>query len=170
MSSKSVPLSVRITPDDAEFLARLRVDQAATPSEKLRALVREERRRREGYRSYGRVLRLTSETLAPTLERIRTAENTHRIHSELVHTVEEWLPDLMAFVLTSMAETPEGDERQALLDMEDALADRVFRLVEAVLRLAVTRQVRGYDPDVVARRIGPILELAELIRRASDDS
>lgn len=170
MSGKSVPLSVRITPDDAEFLARLRIDQATTPSEKLRALVRSERRRREGYHSYSRVLRLTGETLAPTLERIREAENSERIHSELIHTMEEWLPDLMAFVLTSMTEEDEDGRRQALFDLEEALADRVFRLIESVMRLGVTRQVRGYDPEVIGRRIGPILELADVIRRANHNS
>ena len=163
MPPKSVPLSVRITPDDAEFLARLRVDDATTPSEKLRALVRAERRRREGYRDYDRVLGITRETLAPTLERIQSAENTERIHSELVHTVAEGLPDLMAFLLTAMADVEE--DRRGLEDMEIQLADRTFRLMENVLRLGVTQTVRGYDPSVVADRLGPILEIADVIRR-----
>lgn len=163
MPAKSVPISVRLTPDDAEFLARLSLDQTHTPSEKIRALVAAERRRREGYRDYSRVLGITRETLAPTLERIQSAENNERVHSELVHTVSEALPDLMAFLLTAMADVDE--DRRGLEDMEQQLGDRVFRLMENVLRLGVTRKIRGYDPSVVSDRLEPILELADVIRR-----
>ena len=163
MSAKSVPLSVRITPDDAEFLARLRIDQTTTPSEKLRALVGAERRRREGYRDYGRVLALTRETLGPTLERILTAENNERVHSELVHSVAEALPDLMAYLLTAMADVEE--ERRGLERLEQQLADRVFRFVETMIRLGVTRKAPAYDPDVVTDRLEPILELTDVIRK-----
>ena len=39
MSSKSTPLSFRVSDEDAEFLAGLQLPGAVTPSEKLRVLV-----------------------------------------------------------------------------------------------------------------------------------
>ena len=164
MPAKTVPLSVRVSPDDAEFIARMRIDEATTPSEKLRALLRAERRRREGYHDYRRVLGLTRETLGPAVERLQTAEAELGIHSELCHLVADWVPDLFATLLTGLADVPEDERPAALADLEQALADRVFRLTEAVLRLGVTREVRGCDPEVVQKRIAPLLDLIEVIR------
>ena len=53
MPGKTVPLSVRVTDADAEFLARLDIAGATTPSEKLRALLTAERTRGEGAGEFG---------------------------------------------------------------------------------------------------------------------
>ena len=161
---KTVPLSVRVSSEDAEFLAGLHIEDATTPSEKLRALLRNERRRREGYRDYRRVLGLTQETLAPVQQRVQTAENREGVHSDLVHVVTDWLPDAIATYLTGLHEA--GAPEQALREYEARLADRVFRLAESTLRLGVTKQIRGCDPEVVSSRIEPLLELLEVIRSA----
>ena len=47
MSSKTVPLSVRISHDDAEYIAGLKIDDALTPSDKVRAIIRDARKARE---------------------------------------------------------------------------------------------------------------------------
>ena len=161
---KTVPLSVRVSTEDAEFLAALHIDDATTPSEKLRALLRNERRRREGYRDYNRVLGLTHETLAPAQRRVEAAENRADVHSDLVHLVTDWLPDAIATFLTGLHQADAPD--QALRDYEARLADRVVRLAESTLRLGVTKQIRGCDPEVVSSRIDPLLELLEVIRSA----
>lgn len=161
---KSVPLSVRVSEDDAEFIAGLEVAGAATPSDKVRALLMEARRRRERFRDYAGCLSMIHEMLVPTLQRVREAEHRQREHSELVAKVSEWLPDLAAFLLTGLADVPEESEREALEDLERGVADRIFRLMEAVLRMGVTRTCRGYDPDVISDRTDAIVELAELIR------
>ena len=163
MPAKTVPLSVRVSADEAEFLARLRIDEATTPSEKLRALLRNERRRHEGYRDYRRVLRLTQETLAPALARVQSAENREDKHSEFVHLVADWLPDTIATFLTGMADR-ERDSTEALTELERRLADRVFRLSESTLRLGVTRAAQALDPGVVSTRMDPLLELVDVIR------
>ncbi len=163
---KSVPLSVRVSPEDAAFLDELRIDGALNPSEKLRALVRNERRRREGYRDYDRVLGLVRETFAPTIDRIHRAENHLGQQSEFVHQVFDWFPDALAVALTSVATPPAGASLDELREMEARLADRVFRLLEATLRLGVTPRFRGYDPNLVQERLEPVIELLELIRSA----
>ena len=163
MPGKTVPLSVRVSPDDAEFLARLRVSGGATPSEKLRALLRHERRRREGNHDYGRVLAVTQEDTSPTLSRILDAENRQQVHSEVIHLVADWLPKLMATFVTGFGEDVE-DEEATLSELERRLVDQTFGLAESVLRLAVTKKVRGYDPDVVNDRIEPLLEIVDVVR------
>ncbi len=164
--SKTVSLSVRVSSGDAEFLARLRIDGATTPSEKLRAILKEERRRREGDREYGRVLALTREGLSPALERVQAAEDRHGVHSEVIHQVADWLPRLMASFVTGLAHGQEGDkdEAGALSEFERRLVDQVFGLAEATLRLGVTKKVRGYDPNVVNDRLGPLLEIVDVVR------
>ena len=47
--SKSVPLSVRVSPDDARFISQIDIAGAATPSDKVRALLADARKRREGF-------------------------------------------------------------------------------------------------------------------------
>ena len=42
---RSVPLSVRVAPEDADFISRVEIAGAETPSEKVRALLAEARRR-----------------------------------------------------------------------------------------------------------------------------
>lgn len=164
MSTKTVPLSVRVSADDAEFLARLPIDGASTPSEKLRAMLREERRRREGFREYKNALTLTREILLPTAERTQAAENSLGVHSDLIHLGLGWLPDVFATALTGLPDD-DGDEDD-LAAFEARLADRIFGLIESVLRLGVTKRVRGCDPELVTKRLPPLLELVDVIRTA----
>lgn len=69
MPEKSVPLSVRISVDDAEFIARLSLEGATTPSEKMRKLLGEARRRREDAADYGRCLGMVRESSIPRFAR-----------------------------------------------------------------------------------------------------
>ena len=68
--------------------------------------------------------------------------------------------------LTALVDQPEAkkpryvDERHRSDFNRQALAQRV----ENVVRMNVTSECRGYDPRVVARRMGPVMELIEVIR------
>jgi len=161
-AQKSVPLSVRVSPEDAAFIERMDVAGASTPSDKVRALLAEGRKRREGFSDYSSCLSMVQEMLAPTLQRLRSAEHRERVHSELVLELAQWLPEALAFVLTSLHDdSPDRDELQAF---EEGVAERLFRLIENVIRMNVTDRCRGYDPDVVARRMDPVFELVDVIR------
>ena len=161
-AQKSVPLSVRVSPEDAAFIERMDVAGAATPSDKVRALLAEGRKRHEGFSDFSSCLSMVQEMLAPTLQRLRSAEHRERVHSELVLELTQWLPEALAFVLTTLHDdSPDRDELQAF---EEGVAERLFRLIENVIRMNVTDQCRGYDPRVVARRMAPVFELVDVIR------
>ena len=159
--SKSVPISVRVSPDDAAFIAEMNVAGASTPSDKVRALLAEARKRHQGFSDYSSCLGMVQEMLAPTLQRLRAAEHRESVHSELVLELTQWMPEAMAFLLTSLDGTDQ--DRGDLEAFEQGVAERMFRLIENVIRMNVTRECRGYDPSVVARRMGPVIELVGVI-------
>ena len=159
---KSVPLSVRVSPEDADFIAGVDIAGAETPSEKVRALLADARRRQQGFSDYSSCLGMVQEMLAPTLQRLRAAEHRERVHSELVLELSQWMPEALAFLLTDLVDA-EGD-RESLQAFEEGVAERLFRLIENVVRMNVTEECRGYDPAVVARRMGPVFELVDVIR------
>ena len=164
MASKTVPLSVRISDDDADFLARLVVPGAITPSDKLRAIITETRRRQEGSSDYAGCLAMLQEMLAPTLRRVRELNNRENTQSELLSRLADWLPEAMAWFVTGAPPSKAKDDAPRLEALEAGLADRVAALLEAFLRLGVTSQAPCYDKSAVARRLGPVLELAEIIK------
>ena len=68
----------------------------------------------------------------------------------------------MAFLLTDLVDA-DGD-RDSLQAFEEGVAERLFRLIENVVRMNVTTECRGYDPGVVSSRMGPVFELVDVIR------
>ena len=162
---RSVPLSVRVSPDDAAFISEVDIAGAETPSDKVRALLADARKRREGFIDYPSCRAMVQEMLAPTLQRLRAAEHREKVHSELVLELLQWMPEALAFVLTDL---PDAGDRAELQAFEDGVAERLFRLIENVIRMNVTRECRGYDPSVVARRMQPVIELIEVIRERGD--
>jgi len=168
---KTIPMSVRVSVEDASFLAGLQIEGAVTPSEKMRALIARERRRQEGAWAYTTRLALLQEMVAPVLQRVLEAENDHQVHSELVRFMGEWLPEALAWMLTSEG-LDEGEgardgrpdlERAELERLERGLLDRSFSLLETILRYGVTEQAPCYNLGAVSSRLGPALELAQVI-------
>jgi len=162
---KSVPLSVRVTPDDAEFIENIEIAGAESPSDKVRALLADARKRHEGFSDYSSCLGMVQEMLAPTLQRLRAAEHREKVHSELALELIQWMPEAFAYLLTDL---PEDGDRDELQSFEDGVAERLFRLIENVIRMNVTRTCRGYDPNVVARRMPPVIELIKVIQERGD--
>ncbi|NND60239.1 MAG: hypothetical protein HKN49_08225 [Gammaproteobacteria bacterium] len=168
MSQKSVPVSVRLPVEDAEFLSRMTIDGADTPSEKLRAIVAEARRRQLGTGEFSAALRLAHDSLVPTLQIIRDNERRHGLHSELISRLGEWLPDCHAYLVAANGADTDLSAEQ-LLEIERGLADRVFVLIQSMLQLGVTATSPCYDPAVVADRIDPVLGLAGVISNSRPD-
>jgi len=162
--AKNVPLSVRVSESDAAFLAGLDVNGASTPSDKVRALLAEARKRHDGFRDYAGCLAMAHEMMAPTLHLLKDLEKRSRIHSEPVSQLAEWLPETLAFFLTTFPDDGEHNDLEQIEALEQGVTQRIFRLIQATLRLAVTRECEAYDPLVISRRIEPTLEIAELIR------
>lgn len=175
---KTIAMSVRVSPDDAEFIAGLTIPGASTPSDKLRSIIAQARARTEGTADYATCLTLVQDLLAPARQRVREAEHRHRVNSELLAAVLDWLPETLAGVMSQTPVAPAANssdeatqaERRQLTDLESSLADRVFMLVEIVLRMGVTKECRGYDRKLIADRIAPAIELAQLLGKARGQS
>ena len=162
MSSKMVAIGARVPRVDAEFISQLTIEGATTPSDKVRVIIAEARRRHQGSNNYDACLEQVNNLLSATNRMLRHAELESREHSELLARVLDWLPDIMAYLLSSKQMLVDGDldEMRAL---EDDVADRVFRLIESVLQLGVTRHCSCYDREVVSKRISPVLDLTGVI-------
>lgn len=162
MAGKSIPISVRISDDDAAFLASLQIAGAATPSEKIRALIARARDDAEGGDSYEATLARLRAWMEPAAQRLRAREMASRQRSELIADTQYWLPDLMAFLAAGPEPAPrKGDD--GLVAFEAGVADRIFRFIEAVLRLAVTEKAPCYDPGVVSAGMAGTLELTGVV-------
>ncbi len=164
MPQKTKQVGVRLTDQEAEFIAQLRIENAATPSDKLRAIIDDAMRRKLGTEDYDGSLKLVIDLLAPTTRIVRGSENKHHMHSELVSRMSDWVPECMAYLIASNGAETELDEQQ-LREIEASLADRVFVLIQSVLQLAITRRAPLYDPSVVQDSVEPVLELADVITR-----
>ena len=99
----------------------------------------------------------------PVVEIVRQAELENHQHSQLITRLLEWLPDTMAFIVSSAPQRLDEKSADKLHGLENGLADRIFRLIESVLQLGITQRCPCYDADTISQRVGPILELAHVI-------
>ena len=162
MAGKTIPLSVRVTGEDSDFLAGLEVPGAATPSDKIRSIIRDARMQHEGEVNYEQGLAFQEQRLAPLLRRLRAAEHEAGMHSELMVQFLNWLPEVSAFLHAELGAEKAVSEQQ-LQTLEQGIADRMTGLLEACLRLAVTPKEPCYSPNCVRERTQPIIELSALI-------
>ena len=165
-SGKTVQISVRLTQDEADFIARFTAADAVTPSEKVRAIIRLARDRGERPSTYAGGLRLADDLTAPVTEEVRVAEHDEGIRSELVATVAQALPDMLAFYLSSRVRP--GSRKPDLVALEAGMAERCFRLFAGLLRLGITKEAPCYDADIIQGRATPIIQLANAIDRSKD--
>ena len=167
MPLKSIPISARVSHEDAEFISQLQINGATTPSDKLRAIIAEARRQRSRTRDYRGCFQTIQELLMPVVETIRQVELDNHEHSELITRSVEWLPDALAYIVSSAPQTSDDNSAEKIHRLEQGLADRVFGLIESVLQMGVTKRCPCYDTDTIAQRVEPILELAQVIQSTS---
>ncbi|MEL6365245.1 MAG: hypothetical protein AAFR11_10455 [Pseudomonadota bacterium] len=164
MQTKTVPLSVRVSDDDATFLAGTEIAGATTPSEKLRAMLAAERRRREGAEDPAEAVEMFADMLRPAQRRVRGLAEEADLSSEAIAKLYERLPELLG-VAYSGPRRAKGEAAEIVLKrFEGRLLDQAFALLEDVLALGMLSEARCYDPDAISKRLGPVLELVELIR------
>ena len=162
MAAKSVSISVRVSDDDAAFLAGLQVDDAKTPSEKLRALLSAEQRRQEGAQDPTEAVEMFSEMLRPAHRQTRRLSET--FNSEAVQKIFERLPELAGVAYSGPKHGSGETTENALTRFEGRLLDQAFSLLEELLTLGLVSHAKCYDPDAISKRLGRILELVELIK------
>ena len=164
LAEKTVPLSVRITSSDADFIARLSIDGAVTHSDKVRRLIQTAREREAGSGDPNQFRDLFEETFRPTLRAWRKKEAETGESSELIAGFAEWLLEAAVFfAVVGRDGRLDRAGAEALADLEQGVADRVARLAEAFLRLGVTREAPCYDPAVIAKRSARLVELAQIM-------
>ena len=168
MSSKMVPISTRVSQEDVEFISQLKVAGATTPSDKIRAIISEAKRRAEGLQDYRSAFQLMQELIQPVREQIREAELETGKHSELVTRMIEWLPDMMAFLLSTFSRYELDIDEKDLLDLEKGITDRTFRMIESVMQMGITQRSPCYDTKAISKNIKPVLELADSISQLTN--
>ncbi|MGI9493133.1 MAG: hypothetical protein ACR2QF_12105 [Geminicoccaceae bacterium] len=163
MAGKSVPLSVRMAPDDMSMLSELTVSEAITPSDKLRKLVRQAYRRQKGQANYAEALTLAEEQLSPIVHKIREYEAKHHVRSDLIIHFLNWLPDVLALTTTTQAEAGDDDQTTTWEAFEDDIGDRIFALLLEVMKMGFTPSTNCYRAATLNDRLPEILTLARLI-------
>lgn len=155
------PLSVRLADDDAVFLATLRIDDAITASDKVRALIRQARQRAETPEGYSGALGVSRDLLTRPAHAVREAEDRAGVHSGVVRTLLSEAEELLAVGLAAPAEVRSAEPRD-LARYESRLVERAARIAEQLLRWSVTPTAPAYDPAVVSQRMAALADLIAL--------
>jgi hypothetical protein len=157
-------VSARIPAEDIEWLATIDIQGAVSPSDKIRSLVAQMRRQYEGTLDYDRSLGWLRDLVAPFVIGIRAFEHNNRMHSEVLTLAAEWLPQIMATVLSERM-LPKDAKKRAI-DIEEIVVQRCFQLLASIMRLAVTREAACYSPTVIDKHISTVLEIAGIVTQA----
>ncbi len=163
MGAKSVPLSVRLSKEDAEYIASLKAPDAVTMSEKVRYLVREARISAQRHETFEGVVEHTEDTLAPLKHALDKLEEDQFVRSGLMRALIGALPRILAEL---EAADVDGDPPvlESLTALERDAARRVKDLLDQLARLAVTKEAPCLDPDVIRREIAePLVEIVDIV-------
>lgn len=161
-SPNRIPISVRISQEDADFIAALKTEGAHTPSEKIRELLKQARLAHTQPQDYPEALLRMEQFFHPARHRLLSLEKQLGVHSAVLARLFEHLPDLAAALAQ---ELPEEADPAALQQYERETVWRVVRLMDAVLQLAVTGKGAAYN-DTVLANLDNTLNLAAIVRQA----
>jgi len=161
MPGKTVPLSVRVSDDDAAFLANLEFEDAVTPSEKLRALLHEAQRRHAGLQDASEGGLILRDSAQPARRVVRRLEGRLERKSDLILKLYERVPDIMARLIAG----PENNkDPESLKAFEKELTDQICVVMKDLLVLGLSSPVRVYGEENFKAEIGQVINLVELIR------
>jgi hypothetical protein len=162
--SISIPLSVRVPQEDFEWLTGLDVPGTSTPSDKLRAIIQRYRRQLDGSDSYELTLGWLRELVQPFARGVAGFEHRREQRSEIVATMLEWVPQLMALLASEQIDADASPERARKI--EDQLLQRSTALISALLRLGVAPDVPAYDSVAIDRQLPKLAALVDAVRVA----
>lgn len=155
MTTKTVPFSARISVEDAEFISTLSYDGAHTPSDKLRALLAETRRKHACFDDFSQNLIQLEEWFSQIRRPLLARQQHLQIRTDSVNRLVDSLPELMAQLQTLGARSNTLNIRE-LQQAEQQITQQLLNIVSLLLPLAITQ------PQVVAEQDG-LFKLAELI-------
>jgi len=163
-ATNRIPISVRISQEDADFIAELKIEGANTPSEKIRELLTQARLAHSQTHDYGTALAAQEQFFQVARRDVLHAEKEWGIHSHIVARLFEQLPD---FAATLAADLPENAQAADLKRYECELMRRIVRLTDSILQLAVTGKGAAYD-DTVLQQLENTLKLAKIVQQAGE--
>ena len=163
-AANRIPISVRISQEDADFIAELKIEGANTPSEKIRELLTQARLAHSQTHDYSTALAAQEQFFQVARRDVLHAEKEWGIHSHIVARLFEQLPD---FAATLAADLPENAQAADLKRYECELMRRIVRLTDSILQLAVTGKGAAYD-DTVLQQLENTLKLAKIVQQASE--
>ncbi len=155
MSPKSLPISVRVSPEIVEFISELELQEAITPSDKIRALIKEAKDHREKAEDVTAISHDFRTTLQDLFLTLRERELEEKVHSELFVFLNDWLADLTSYLMV-------GHQEESLADFERGVVERLFRMMSMILRMNISTPL-CYNPRVLDDYMGPITEFVRLI-------
>jgi hypothetical protein len=159
-----MPLSVRMTPEEMSMLSELHLDDAVTPSDKIRRLVKWAHRQQQSRSSYAEALDVAEEQLSPTMRRLRHHDAEHHVHSDLLLQLLAWLPDIFALAGTALQnDAARADGKKAAVTLENDVAERIFSLLLGVLKMGLTPTAHCYQSSHLTDRLPAVLELCRLL-------
>ena len=162
---KKVQIGARITQEDAEFISQLKVEGAHTPSDKLRAIIENARRKAEYSYDFAGSYRMMKEEMNPIVEYVKSTEYLNGKHSAVLARILEWMPDFYAFCLSSLHSDKEKNNN--LAEFEKEVTARLFRLVESLLHLELSKQQTSYTADIVSDHFDSIGDLIQIIQNTT---
>ena len=163
-AANRIPISVRISQEDADFIAELKIEGANTPSEKIRELLTQARLAHSQTHDYSTALAAQEQFFQVARRDVLHAEKEWGIHSPIVARLFEQLPD---FAATLAADLPENAQAADLKRYECELMRRIVRLTDSILQLAVTGKGAAYD-DTVLQQLENTLKLAKIVQQAGE--
>ncbi|MDD2942928.1 MAG: hypothetical protein PHC51_08200 [bacterium] len=168
MSTKTVSLSVRVPMEDAEYISRLEVPGATTPSDKLRALISSARSRADGSGNFDEAMQSVQEVSGGAKLRLRRIESTSAINSEIIRKSVDWSSEVLAIFSAGVPQDGLKNQQELLIELEAQIAEKSVQFTEEILRMAVTEKANCYDPSVIRRRVGRPLELLAVLQKLLD--
>lgn len=154
-----MPISGRIPEDLYQWLTSVHFEGATTTSDKLRAGLALLKQQQEGGADYNGALEIQRSSGNHLRKQLNKLEPKYG-HSEVLAALLEHAPVLSAAIAS--AQIQDADHARQL---EGLLVHRSLLLLESLMRQAITKQARAYDPHVLIRHIQPILELASIIEQ-----
>ncbi len=161
--SKTVPVSVRLSVEDAEFIANFQTADAMTPSDKIRSIIKDARLRKDRILSYESCLLESQNAVRTLMQHIKACELESGHHSELLNVFNEWITESFAYVASAKLMMDEG--RVSPEALEAGIAVRAFRLLSTMARMGVTTKAPCYDTEIMTKGFKPILELIHIINQ-----
>ena len=152
-------ISGRIPEDLYQWLSTTTFEGATTISDKLRVGLATLKRQQEGDTDYSGALEMQRSLTHKLRKQLIDIESQHG-HSDVLAVVLEHVPAMSAAIASAQIHDFPQIKR-----LEDLLVHRSMQMFESLMRQAITRQARAFDPQVVTRHISSVLELTTIIQQ-----